>query len=125
MQLMPGKMSESDRSFALNMMWVGFVGSWALILGMFFGFYETIDTIAGGVTAGSMIGLVFFQRQDEYAQRLFAVSGMWACAVVGLLLFATLVDFDRPYRGDAAFDLIVITVTFHTVFAILRIRERS
>ncbi len=125
MQLLPGKMSEGDRNFALNLTWVGFVGSWVLLAGKLFGFNHVVETIVGGVTAGSMIGLVFFQRQDEYAQRLYAVSGIWACAVVGLLLFATMVGLDQPYRDDRAFELIVVIVSFHTVFAFLRLWERN
>ena len=122
MRLMPGKMNPSDRTFALNILWVGFAGAWLLLIAKFSGFYEDVETIAGGVTAGSMIGLVFFARQDEYAQRLFAVSGLRACAMAGVFLFLHIIDVGPSIIADPVFSLIAIAATFHTAFAFLRIK---
>ncbi|AWW74714.1 hypothetical protein CD351_09795 [Erythrobacter sp. KY5] len=124
MRLMPGKMNETDRSVALNITWIGFLGALVLLCGKIFGFYESVETIAGGVTAGSMIGLLFFQRQDEYAQRLLAVAGLWTCAAVGLLLFVHVVDWEF-FTRDGELGVIVVAATFHAVFAVLRIQERD
>ena len=118
----PRALSESDSSFALNVMWFGLAGSLLLLAAKVFGFFEAVDGIAGGVTAGSLTGLVFFGRQDEYAQRLIATASAWACAVVGLWLFLSVISFTDQYVTDHVLGLVIVATTFHVTFAIARLR---
>ncbi|MBV7259951.1 hypothetical protein [Erythrobacter crassostreae] len=118
----PKAISTDDRSFALNMMWVGLAGSLLMLAGAVFGFLDAVDTLAGGFTAGTLIGLVFVGHHDEYFQRLFAFAARWACAAVGIWLFIAIGPITDEWISDPLIGLTAIAAIFHVAFAAARLR---
>lgn len=110
-----------DHGFALNAMWVGLAAAIWLLVGELFNSEINASPIVG-VVAGSLIGLVFIGRQDEYFQRLVATAASWTCAVVGLWLFASAIPMTARYVIDHELGLTIVAATFHLAFAIARIR---
>jgi hypothetical protein len=113
--------SSDNHSFALNTMWVGFAGSLWLLASELLGSGLAPSPIAG-VVAGSLMALVFIGRQDEYFQRLVTKAAAWACAVVGLWLFASAVPRTDQHVTDHELGLAIVAVAFHVSFAISRLR---
>ncbi|WP_108790795.1 hypothetical protein [Erythrobacter sp. Alg231-14] len=111
-----------DRSFALNMMWVGLPGSITLLAGQLFGIYDFVIALIGGITSGTLIGLIFVGKHDEYFQRMVGKSASWACAAAGLWLFASIAPITEEYVTNHVVGLGLIAATFHSVLAICRIR---
>lgn len=118
----PNAITVDDRGFTMTMMWVGLGSSLLLLTGKIFGFYDHIEALAGGFTAGSLIGLAFIGRQDEYFQSLVYFAARWALSVTGLWLFASIVSFTRDYVDDTVFGLVAIAATFHLAFTWARLR---
>ncbi len=65
---------------------------------------------------------MFIGRQDEYFQRLVTKAAAWACAVVGLWLFASTIPRADDYVTDHELGLAIVTATFHVSFATARLR---
>lgn len=118
----PKAITSSDRSFALNMMWVGLGASLILLVGKVFGFFDHVESIAGGFAAGSMIGVVFAGRHDEYFQRLVAFASRWSSCVIGLWLFASIASITDELVTDHILGLIIVVATFHVALAAARLR---
>lgn len=117
----PKANTHDNRSFALNIMWVGFAGSLWLFASKLLGSGLGPSPMAG-IAAGSLIALVFIGRQDEYFQRLVTKAAAWACAVVGLWLFVSTIPGADEHVTDHELGLAIVALTFHVSFAIARLR---
>lgn len=118
----PKALTADDRNFALHMMWVGLASSLALLASKLFGLFHMVDMIAGGFTAGTLIGLAFAGRQDEHFLGLVSFAARWALAVTGAWLFASIAPVSKDYVDDTSLGLVIVAATFHIAFAFARMK---
>jgi hypothetical protein len=116
----PAASNHDDRGFVLVIMWIGLAASLVFLAGKLLG-SDLFPGLPLGVTAGSLIGLLFVGRQDEYFQRLAAIAARWACAVVGFWLLASEISATEAYVSDRGLGLAIVAATFHVRFAIARL----
>lgn len=114
--------TEDDRNFAMTMMWLGLATALLLLVAKLFGFFEPVRILAGGFAAGSLIGIVYTGRHDEYVQGIVHAASRWATAVAGLWLCAAIMPISKDSVADPVLVLVTIAATFHITFAIVRLR---
>jgi hypothetical protein len=115
---------EHDRSFAYNAMWAGLPASLGLLATLHFGTIPILSPLCSGVTAGSLIALVFSWSHDEFARAQTAFAAHWALAFAGVILFLEVLPSLRDHAPDQRWTLAIMATIFHVALAWRRWRDR-
>jgi hypothetical protein len=115
---------EQDRSFAYTAMWAGLPASLILMASMKFGQVPILTSLASGVTAGSLIGLVFSWSNDEFVRAQIAFAANWALAFAGAILFLEVIPSFQNHTPDQRWTLAIMATIFHVALAWRRWRDR-
>ena len=114
---------EHDRSFAYRAMWAGLPASLGLMASLHFEPLTILAPLFIGVTAGSLIGLVFAWSSDEYIRAQTAFAANWALAYAGLALFIEMTPSFEAAALDNRWTLTIMATIFHVALALRRWRD--
>lgn len=113
-----------DRSFAYAALWAGLPASLILLASLQFGKVPILTSLASGVTAGSLIGLVISWSNDEFARAQIAFAANWALAFAGLILLLEVIPSLGDHAPEQRWTLAIMATIFHVALAWRRWRDR-
>jgi|JI8StandDraft_2_1071088.scaffolds.fasta_scaffold14121_6 peptidoglycan/LPS O-acetylase OafA/YrhL len=120
----PKAISQDDRTFGYNAMWIGLPCSILLLASMQFEAMSFLTAGVGGFVCGTLIGLVFTWKQDEVFRSEVAFAANFALCFAGIALFVQIIPFGRDWEYDPGVMLAIMALIFHVAIAYRRIRDR-
>lgn len=115
-------LSETDRSFTMALMWFGLAGALLFLLQQFTGPIPGLYSASIGLVAGTLIAQPLTFRQDEFYRRCASFASAWAVAVPGIWLMLLAFGMKGGAAADTMLWLALTGATYHTAFAIARIK---
>ena len=125
MSYKPNQVGEYERSWSYDMMWIGLPASILYVLTQHFEALSFLTALAGGATAGTLVGLVLQWNADEYVRGQIAFAANFALSFAGIILFTQMVSiFDgfTPSSGDV---LAWLAIVFHVALAFRRLSDNG
>ena len=117
-------LSENDRNFAVNSLWIGFADTLLVLATQWLPFLADLERIAVAIMAGSLIGLLFIGRHDEFVQRMVGRAAVHACVVAGLIAFTKVMPIAKYIEIGPILTLALISLGFHVSLAWMRVRTQ-
>jgi len=125
MSYKPNQFGEYERSWSYDMMWIGLPASILYVATQHVEALSFLAALAGGATAGTLIGLALQWSADEYVRGQIAFAANFALSFAGIVLFTQMVSiFDgfAPSSGDV---LAWLAIVFHAALAFRRLSDNG
>lgn len=120
----PNQVGEYERSWSYDMMWIGLPAAIILIVGREFEALSFLTALAGGATAGTLIGLSLQWNADEFVRGQIAFAANFALSFAGVMMFMTVAPSLTDHAPSTATTLSWMALIFHLALAYRRLRDR-